>query len=40
MKTPVQARLDDAGTVDRIGRDHFHATVRAAVGASTGSDDD
>ena len=34
MKTPVQERLDDAGTTARIGRDHFHPTVRAAVSAS------
>ena len=35
MKTPVHDRLEEAGIVDRIGRDHFHPTVRAAVGAST-----
>jgi SulP family sulfate permease len=34
MTTPVQERLDDAGTTARIGRDHFHPTVRATVSAS------
>ena len=35
MKTHVHDRLEAAGIVDRIGPDHFHPTVRAAVGAST-----
>ena len=35
MKSPVQDRLEDAGIAERIGRDHFHPTVRAAVGAAT-----
>ena len=39
MKTPVQERLDDAGTTARIGHDHFYATVRAAVDASAGRDE-
>ena len=34
MKTPVQDRLEDAGIAERIGRDHFHPTVRAAADAS------
>ena len=34
MKTPVQDRLDEAGIAERIGRDRFHPTVRAAVSAS------
>ena len=37
MTTPVHDRLEEAGTVDRIGPDHFHPTVRTAapVRAST-----
>jgi high affinity sulfate transporter 1 len=35
MKTQVHDRLEEAGIVDRIGPDHFHPTVRAAVSAST-----
>ncbi len=34
MKPPVQDRLEDAGVAARIGHDHFHPTVRAAVSAS------
>ena len=34
MKTPVHDRLEDAGVADRIGRERFHPTVRAAVRAS------
>jgi SulP family sulfate permease len=35
MKTPVHDRLAEAGIADRIGRDRFHPTVRAAVRASS-----
>ena len=31
MKAPVQDRLEDAGITARIGHEHFHPTVRAAV---------
>jgi SulP family sulfate permease len=34
MKTPVHDRLTEAGVADRIGRDRFHPTVRAAVRAA------
>ena len=34
MKTPVHERLAEAGVADRIGRDRFHPTVRAAVSAA------
>ena len=34
MKTPVRRRLEQAGIAERIGRDRFHPTVRAAVSAS------
>jgi sulfate permease, SulP family len=34
MKTPVQGELEEAGIAERIGRDRFHPTVRAAVSAS------
>ena len=34
MKTPVQDRLEEAGIAERIGRDRFHPTVRAAVSAA------
>ena len=34
MKTPVRDELEEAGIAERIGRDHFHPTVRAAVSAS------
>jgi hypothetical protein len=34
MKTPLRERLDATGATDRIGRDRFHPTVRAAVEAS------
>jgi hypothetical protein len=33
MKAPVQDELE-AGIAERIGRDRFHLTVRAAVSAS------
>ena len=35
MKTQVHDRLEEAGIVERIGPDHFHPTVRAAVRAAT-----
>ena len=35
MKSPIHDRLEEAGVAARIGRDHFHPTVRAAVRAST-----
>ena len=40
----VVYRLDDrlffanAGTVDRLGAEHFHPTIRAAVESITGPD--
>ena len=34
LKSPVQQRLDDAGVAHDIGREQFHPTVRAAVGAA------
>jgi MFS superfamily sulfate permease-like transporter len=33
MKTPVRDQLKEAGIAERIGRDRFHPTVRAAVSA-------
>ena len=35
MKEHVRARLEAAGTLERIGAERFHPTVRAAVGAVT-----
>ena len=34
MKAPVRDRLEESGIAERIGRDRFHPTVRAAVSAS------
>src|SRR4051794_17239618 len=34
LKTPVQERFDQSGLSDAIGREHFYATVRAAVAAT------
>ena len=34
MKTPVTEKLEDAGVAERIGRERFHPTVRAAVSAA------
>jgi SulP family sulfate permease len=34
LKSPTQARFDEAGLTEAIGAEHFHATVRAAVAAA------
>jgi hypothetical protein len=31
MKEHVRERLQDAGTTEEIGAEHFHPTIRAAI---------
>ena len=37
IKTPMRHRLEQAGIVDEVGRDHLYPTVRAAVQAASRS---